>query len=452
MNEKMQSATRRHFIGASGAVAAAFTTGCTTLALRRKLGPNAKMQHAAVGVQGMGKNDIHNIASHPNVEISVLCDIDANHLKQAAAKYPNARTYRDWREMLETEGDRIDSLSVTVPDHMHAPIALSAMKRGKHIYCQKPLTHEIGEARQMANTAAGYGCITQMGNHIHSAIEYRLAVALIKAGVIGKVKEVHSWVNAKYPQPPRPQRVDAVPAHVNWDDWLGVAPARPYLKDVYHPFHWRCWQDFGTGAIGDFGCHILDPVFSALDLTAPLSVRAEVAQEWISNDSRFIDSWPDWEVLHYRFPGTSYTAGRVLPVTWYDSGKQPPAELAQLPPGRKLASSGSLFIGEGGVMMLPHVGGPQLFPEARFKGYKRPKLPRNVDHYHTWVDHCFSGVPTSDGFHYAGPLTEAVLLGTVANRLPGITLEWDSHKLRFGNSATANAIAAYKYRYGWGVV
>lgn len=400
----------------------------------------------------MGTGDLNNISSHGKVKIVALCDIDRDRLKTAAARHPEARTYTDWRELLQKEGDRIDSVNVTVPDHMHAIISLSAMKRGKHVYCQKPLTHDVTEARQMTDFAARYGCITQMGNQIHSHIAYRSGVAYIRSGVIGKIKEVHSWCAAKYTHGPRPEGGEPIPAGLDWDGWIGTAPHRPYRKDLYHPKKWREWQDFGTGTIGDFGCHILDPVFTALDLTVPLDIRSEVPKEWQENPLRFGDCWPDWEIFHYTFPGTKFTTGDTMKLTWYDSGKEPPKDLAPLPEGWNLAKSGSLFIGEEGVMMLPHVGGPQLLPKEKFSGTPKPDIPKQVDHYHTWVDACLAGERTSDGFHYAGPLAEAVLLGTVANRFPGETLKWNAEKMRIENHASANQRLARSYRKGWEII
>jgi predicted dehydrogenase len=438
--------SRRSFLqqSAVGAFAATSVFG--------QASPNGQLQHAAIGVTGMGKGDLANISSHPKVKIVALCDIDANKLKVAAALHPDARTYTDWRELLQKEGDKVDSVNVTVPDHMHAIMGLSAMKRGKHVYCQKPLTHDVAEARLMNEYADTHDCITQMGNQIHSHIAYRSAVAYIRSGVIGKIKEVHSWCSAKYTHGPRPTGVDPIPANLDWDGWLGTAPHRPFLKELYHPFKWREWQDFGTGTIGDFGCHILDPVFSALDLTYPTDIRSEVPKEWQDNPLRFGECWPDWEIFHYTFPGTKFTTGDTIKVTWYDSGKQPPKELAPLPEGWDLAQSGSLFIGEEGVMMLPHVGGPQLLPKEKFAGTPKPDIPKNVDHYHTWVDACLAGKKTSDGFHYAGPLAEAVLLGTVANRLPGETLEWNAAALRVENNEAANKMLSRTYRTGWQIL
>jgi hypothetical protein len=346
---------------------------------------------------------------------------------------------------------------------MHAPVAVAAMQRGKHVFCQKPLAHTVWECRQLRLWGEKKGVVTQMGNQIHSAVEYRLATRLLREGVIGKVKEVHSWVavsgNERTCLLEPPAETAPVPAGVDWDLWLGAAPARPYAPGIYHPFAWRDWQDFGGGALGDFGCHILDPVFTGLGLTAPRSVVAE-------NSGINRQIWPTTETVRYVFPGTEYTAGPTLPVTWTDGGVRPERKLAQMPDNLDLPKSGSLFIGEKGNMVLPHVGGPRLYPVENFPGFVYPKDIKGVNHWHAWVDAIVAGTRTSAGFHYAGPLAEAVQLGNVATRVARrITvtrgtrkadtkagrLEWDAANLRFTNSPAAQALVSKSYRAGWEV-
>ncbi|MDQ1255798.1 MAG: hypothetical protein QG656_392, partial [Candidatus Hydrogenedentes bacterium] len=320
---------------------------------RLSLGASAdgRLRHAAIGVANMGKGDLFAIAGSGRVDIVALCDIDENHLNAAAQPLPNARLYRDWRELLDKEKDNIDSVNVSTPDHMHAPIALSAIELGKHVYCQKPLAHEVFEARRLTEAARNAGVVTQMGIQIHSYDVYRRAVMMLRSGVIGKVKEWHSWCSASYSTPgmDRPAGEDPVPPTVNWDSWIGVAPMRPYKEGVYHPRSWRTWRDFGCGSMGDFGCHIFDPVFTALKLGAPRTVRAE-APEFTA------EVWPQWSIVHYEFPGTHWTAGDTIQGTWYDGGKQPPHELAPpLAEGQKWPDMGSLILGEEGAMLLPHI-------------------------------------------------------------------------------------------------
>lgn len=438
--------TRRTFLTATGAALALASPALRT----NTFAANAKLQHAAIGVAGMGRNDLRNIADHAQVEVVALCDVDANNLAAAAKLYPEARTYRDWRVLLEKEGDRVDSVNISVPDHMHAPIALETLRRRKHVYCQKPLTHEIAEARDLAAAAEKADVTTQMGNQIHSHMVYRLGAAWIRSGAIGKVKEVHSWVNAKYPRGPRPTEADEVPAHLNWDHWVGTAPMRPYKTELYHDFNWRGWQDFGTGAMGDFGCHILDPVFMALGIRQPTDVTClDVEPAWRNDPARFTDSWPEWEKIQYTFPGTEFTAANELSLTWYDGGKQPPRELAPLPEDQNLSRSGSLFIGEEGAMMLPHYAGPRLLPLEKYQGRPKPDIAPEIDHYHTWIDHILAGKKTDCGFDYAGPLTETVLLGNVANRFHGKKLAWDAEAMKVTNHDPANALLRRDWRSGW---
>jgi predicted dehydrogenase len=436
--------TRRRFLKQVAVAGAVFPIGLPRLVLSQT--PGRKLQHASIGVGGMGGGDIGSLLATGKVEIVAICDVDENTLNAAAQNLPNARKYRDWRELLAAEASKIDSVNVSTPDHMHAPITMTALRMGKHVYCQKPLTHEIYEARQVALAAHKAGVVTQMGIQIHSHISYRMAARILQDGAIGKVKEWHSWSNApSWPQGMgRPEGEDPVPPNLNWDAWIGVAPFRPYKTDTYHPFKWRGWQDFGGGAMGDFGCHIFDPVFTGIKPGAPLKVQAE--SSGINNET-----WPQWEIIHYEFAGSSMTAGKRVKATWYDGGKRPPRELAPMPEEHKLPDGGSLIIGEEGVMVLPHWAGPMLYPLEKFQDYPRPKLGA-ADHYARWVDACLGeGDPTTAGFDYAGPLTEAVLLGNVATRLPGTALEWDAARLRVTNSPEADRLVRRSYREGWRV-
>jgi hypothetical protein len=287
---------------------------------------------------------------------------------------------------------------------------------------------------------------TQMGNQIHSAKEYRLGVKLIQDGAIGKIKEVHSWIGVQGRQyckrTDRPESAP-VPNHVQWDLWLGAAPERPFAPDIYHPFKWRDWQDFGSGALGDFGCHILDPVFSALLLTAPTSLVAQ-------NDGTTKEVWPGPETITYRFPPTKYTIDSPIQVVWRDGGLKPPRELAQLPEGVELPGGGSLFIGETGTMVLPHVGMPSLYEANKAKNVPLPQIA-GTNHWHDWVDAVIAGKKTTDGFEYAGPLTETVQLGNIAARLPGKTLQWDAAKLALAGDPAAAALLSKSYRKGFDV-
>jgi Oxidoreductase family, NAD-binding Rossmann fold/Oxidoreductase family, C-terminal alpha/beta domain len=416
--------------------------------------PNGKIHHAAIGTGGKGWSDLMAFASHPQVTIAALCDIDTARLRRAAEKFPKARCYQDWRELLAEEGDKIDAVNVSTPDHMHAPISMSAINQGKHVFTQKPLTHDIYEARCLTKAAAKAQVATQMGIQVNSSISYRMAVKLIRDGAIGKVKQVYAWSNkpsGKYrPTGPRPKGADPVPATLDWDGWLGTAPIRPYKEGVYHPSWWRGWQDFGVGWLGDMGCHIIDTPFKALNLTAPLSIRAEVEPEWWSNDTRRGETWPTWQILHYTFEGNDLTADKTLEFIWSDGGKYPPDDLRGKIDNEKFPPQGSLLIGEAGSLLLPHVGNPRLFPQAQLKDYPLPELePR--DHYHHWIDACLRKAKTAAGFDYSGPLTETVLLGTVALRCAGKELAWDAARMEVTNVPEANKYLRRTYRDGWAV-
>jgi len=323
---------------------------------------------------------------------------------------------------------------------------MAAMRMKKHVYCQKPLAHTVWEARQMRLQAKISGVITQMGNQIHSHEAYRTGVKLIRDGVIGKVRAVHSWQpnpGNKYTgltKRPEPSGA-AVPESLNWDLWLGPAPFRPYEPEIYHPFNWRDWIDFGGGTMGDFGCHLLDPVFTALELTAPIHVQAE-------NAGVNPETWPAAETIRFLFPGTAWTAGKTLPITWYDGGRQPDRALTQMPEDAKFPGAGSLFIGENGTMILPHVKMPSLYPVEKFGEFAIEPVAKS-SHYHAWVDGAIASTKTTDSFDYAGQLTEAVLLGNVATRLPGERLEWDAANLRLTNSEAATRMLTKTYRDGW---
>ncbi len=413
----------------------------------RAAGANERLRVAAVGCAGRGGGDLNEVAKSPHVDIVALCDIDdsARHLGKAAEKFPRAQRFTDWRKLLDRARD-FDAVTVGIPDHMHCPVALAAMHLGKHVYCEKPLAHTLFEVRQLRKAAEKYRLVTQMGNQIQSHPCYRTAVKLVHDGVIGKVKEVHSWQAGDMrwmPKDEHPMGSDPVPASVNWNDWLGPAPERPYKERIYHPFAWRAWRDYSNGQLGDFGCHILDPVFMALELTAPTTVQAEAP-------ALTSDAWTRWSIVRYVFPGTPRTAGDTLALTWYDGqGRFPPREALGLPEGVELPRAGSVLKGENGALLIPHVGkSPRLLPAEKFADFKIELLPAR-DHCVSWADACRGADKTTSPFSYAGPLTETVLLGTVAIRVPKETLGWDAAKLQFTNSAAANALVAKAYRKGW---
>ena len=404
---------------------------------------NGKLRLASFGASGMAFATLDGIATHPEVTLACVAEVDSSRLNQVKRKYPDARIYDDWRKMLDKEHKNLDIACVGTPDHMHAPMAMSAMQTGLHVYVQKPLTHDIFEARRLAQMARKKKLVSQMGIQIHSSSEYRTAVQLIQSGAIGKVKEVHSWSEKKWGDlSPMPDRTDPVPESLNWDQWLGVAEKRPFIGGgYYHPGNWRKRIDFGTATFGDMGCHIYDPVFGALELTAPVSVHSEGPAPTQHN-------WAINAVIHYVFPGTRFTEGKTVAVTWYDGDERPPREVQALLGERRMPGQGSIFIGTKGVMLLPHIAMPLLLPADQFKDFPVTKAEA-ANHYHQFADAVMGKGKASAAFDYSGPLTEAVLLGPVATRFPKTTLEWNAKKLKFRNSPEATRYVRRQYRSGW---
>ncbi len=413
--------------------------------------PNNVIRHASFGCNGMAFADVQALASHPAIKVVAGCDVDASRTADFRKRFPEARIYSDYRELLDKEKD-LHSVNVSTPDHMHAPIGMASMQRGLHVYGQKPLTHNLYEARRLTEYAREKKLVTQMGIQIHSGPGYRTAVSAIQKGVIGKVKEVHSWSDKKWGDNGAiPVRVDPVPANLDWDKWLGVAAERPFINGFYHPGDWRKRLDFGTGTFGDMGCHIYDPVFNALALTAPISVRSEGA-------APNAHSWATDAVVHYIFPGTAFTDGQTVQVTWYDGDRKPPADLLTpyrakdaAPDDRRYTfpEQGSVFIGTKGAMILQHIAMPRLIGDE-VKDTVIEQV-RGTDHWHQFVDAILGKTQTSANFDYAGPLTEAILLGTVASRFPKTTLQWDVANMKFPNVPEADQYVRRAYRKGWEV-
>jgi predicted dehydrogenase len=406
--------------------------------------PNSVLRHASFGAAGMAGADIGEFAKFKQFQLVAVAEVDLNNAVDVQKRFPHARVYQDWREMLDKEAKRIDSVNVSTPDHMHAVIGMSAMQLGKHVYGQKPLAHDLYEVRKLAEVAAHMKLVTQMGIQIHAASAYKSTAIMVQSGAIGKIKEVHSWCPKSWGDPsPTPAGEDPVPKGFDWDLWLGVCPHRPFIGNAYyHPANWRKRLDFGTGTFGDMGCHIFDPVFTALELGAPISVRSEgpAPNKW---------NWAIDSKIEYIFPGTPHTADQTIKVTWYDGAQKPPAEIRALLEGDDLPDTGSIFIGAHGTLVIPHVNRPLLYPDKKFKDLKFPEIASH-DHWGEFIEAARGCGRTSAGFNYSGPLTEAVLLGGVASRFPKTTLNWNSAKLEF-DQTTANQFVRRQYRAGWGV-
>lgn len=404
----------------------------------RAASANEKLNVAAIGIRNRGAANLGGVAAEKDlVNIVALCDIDRKYLAETAKQHEKAKTFDDFRKMLDAMSGQIDAVIVSTPDHTHAPAGMMAMSMGKHCYCEKPLTHDVYEARLMTETAKKNRLATQLGTQIHAGDNYRRVVELVKAGAVGPVKEVHVWSSASYHGGDRPKDTPPVPEHLNWDVWLGPAPARPY-HPVYLPGKWRGWSDFGTGGLGDFFCHYSDLAFWALDLKYPTSVEAEGPQP------PHPEATPQWLIVRYEFPAR----GALPPVkyTWYDGGKRPPI---QKEVGLPDWGSAVLFVGEKG-MLLADYGRHVLLPEEKFKDFQRPpqSIPASVGHHKEWVLACTTGSPTTCHFGYSGPLTEAALLGTVSYRA-GEKIAWDAENLKAVNCPKAEPLIRRPYRAGW---
>jgi predicted dehydrogenase len=442
--------TRRAFLTTSASTAAGFM-----IAQRHVLGgpgqvaPSEKLHIGVIGSGGRGADDIEGVKSQ---NIVALCDVDQQRAASAQKRFPNAKTYQDFRVMLDKQKD-IDAVVIAIPDHNHAVASMAAIKAGKHVYCEKPLTRTVHEARALAKAAAEAKVATQMGNQGMEFEGNRLIKEWIWAGVIGPVREAHVWSDRPthrgkmplwWPQAvERPTDTPPVPPNLDWDLWLGPAPWRPY-HPAYVPFKWRGWWDFGSGGLGDMGIHNLAPVFTALKLGPPVSVHA-------SSTPVFKETVPMAATVHFQFAARGDMP--AVKVHWYDGGLLPerPDELED---DRPLdAEDGIIFVGDKGKIVVRGWGGetPRLIPESKHREFKFPPktLPRSIGHHAEWILACKTGSPTESNFGFAGPLTEAVLLGSVAIHIGGEKLTWDPVNMKIPNVPEAEQFLHYEYRQGW---
>jgi len=434
--------SRRDFMG--GAAAAMAFTFVPGHVLAQP--PSGKLNVASIGAGGMGGGNT-NACAAAGANIVALCDVDWDRAADTFKKFPDAKKYKDFRKMLDTEKS-IEAVIVATPDHFHTVASMAAMRRGKHVYCQKPLTRLVSEARALTEAARKYKVVTQMGNQGHSGNGVRDICEWIWDGAIGEIREVHAWTNRPiWPQGiDRPKGEDPVPETLDWNLWIGPAPVRPYVKGVYNPFAWRGWWDFGGGALADMACHVLDPVFWALKLKYPTSVEASCTPV---NDETF----PLASIVHYEFPAREGMP--AVKVHWYDGGLKPekPEALGDMKIGQ--AASNVLFIGSKGVLRCGEYGDdPHLFPLSLMKEYKRPAqtLKRvTTGHEGNWIEACKTGGQATSNFDYAGPLTEMVTMGNLAIRRENVgkKLEWDGANMRVTNDDKANDYVQMHYREGW---
>lgn len=444
MNHNVSTLTRRQFLKRSAVVAGVLAF--PFVSARNVLGANSRLNIAGVGVGGKGWVDITSCDSE---NIVGLCDVDAGRLATAQKRFPAARAFADWRVMFDQLGKQIDAVTVSTPDHLHFHPSYRAIREGKHVFCQKPLTHTVWEARTLAAAARKAGVATQMGNQGISAAQLRRDAELLRAGAIGAIREVHCWTDrpGKWWKQglARPTEFPPVPAGLNWDLWIGPAPYRPYHPAWAH-FLWRGWWDFGTGPIGDMGCHLLNLATLAMDLRDPARIQAK-------SEGGNADCGPLWSEIVWEFP--AHGAQPAFKFFWYDGGRKPEPALAHREHRDELPDNGVILIGAKDTFYAQgYNGGGRFLSGATYDDFKHvPELfpkRKNWDrcHYEEWIEACKGGPKAYSNFDVAGPVSEIVLLGQLAVRV-GQPLEWDAKKLRVTNVKEANRYVRTAYRQGW---
>jgi predicted dehydrogenase len=419
--------SRREFLRNSTLAAGAFYISRRGFAQS----PNSKLNIGVIGVANRAGENLKAVAGE---NIAAICDVDENFLNRAAMEFPQAKRYQDFRKMIEQGG--LDAVVVSTTDHTHAVATVAALRSGLHVYCEKPLTHTVSEARIVRETARKEKRVTQMGTQIHAGSNYRRVVELVRSGAIGPVREVHNWVGSVWSGHNQPADSAPVPAHLNWDMWLGPAAERPY-SPAYHPARWRGYWAFGGGAMSDMACHHMDLPFWALDLGQPTSVEAE-------GPELHPEFAPVWLIAHYNFPARADKP--PVKLTWYNGDKRP-----ELLKEEKFKSwgGGTLFVGDKG-MLLADYGRHVLLPDEKFADFQRPapSIPESIGHHAEWIKACKDGGTPTCNFEYAGVLTEAVLLANVSFRT-GKKIEWDPKNLRAKNAPEAERYIQHHYRKGW---
>jgi len=434
-----QTVSRREFlqsVAATAAVAPFISVPSRTAA--------PVLRHASIGANGQAFSDLQAFAKHPAFDLVAVADVDLARFERVQQRFPKVRVYQDWRELLAKEHANIDSVNVSTPDHMHCVIAIEAMKRGKPVYVQKPLCNTLSETRLLTDYARRKRLTTQMGIQVSSTRVQRYGEALVRSGIVGKIREVHTFSNKSWgDDKPLPDATDYVPAPFDWDGWLGVSEARPFKKTVYHPGEWRRRIGFGTGTLGDMGCHIYSPPFRALNLTYPVAVTG-------AGPAPTAESWATRARVKVTYAGTEFTADKTVDIWWYDGGELPPDALRE-PLGARFPAQGSIVVGTDGMIVLPHGSAdPFVLPESKMASLPNIDIT-DRDHYAEFIDVVLGGgkEKCSANFDYAGPLTESVLIGNIAARFPGETLAFDAKALKFPAKPQANEYLTRAYRDGW---
>lgn len=455
------SISRRNFIGVTAAA-----IGFPAIVRGQNL--NSRLQHACIGTSGKGQDDWKRLMTHEKIDIVAGCDVDTSHMLLFKKEIPGARLYQDWRELLEKESPKIDSVNISVPDHMHAIIMADALRRGKHVYCQKPLCRGLDEVKLLRELAAKSGVVTEIGAQVTGDGGDRTAVTWLRSGVIGPVEKVYMYLNVhgifRLPRCEVPVGEDAVPGTLDWEKWLGTAPVRPYKNGIYHPGHWRKWRDFGSSTMGDNGFHLMSATWLGLELPSdlsPISVRGAADPKWMQFDeARRRQIWPVGNHVVWTFPGVKASGGKPFTMEWCDGipEENPPAEflptLDALEVAKKLRMKstpviGKMIKGRDGWMMLSHGSMPVVLMNDGSRP-KAPKIARGPGHYHDFINHCLNGTRGAlDLVERGAAMQDALLMGNAAQVTPGIDLKWDATRRGFTNSPEATKILYSSYREGW---
>ncbi len=454
--------TRRNFVGLASASALGFPS------LVRGQNLNSRLQHACIGTGGKGRDDWNRFITHPKTQIVAGCDVDTAQMKALQAAAPGLRAYQDWRELFEKEGDEIDSVSVSTPDHMHTTMVVYAMRRGKHVYCQKPICRGLNESALLLAEAKKSGVVTEVGAQVTGDSGDRAAVQWLREGIVGDIEKVYMYLNIKgYYRLPRcevPTGEDPVPATLDWEKWLGTAPVRKFKKGLYHYGHWRKWRDFGSSSMGDNGFHLMSATWLGMNIGAgfaPTSVTGESDPLWMKfDDARRRQIWPVGNHVTWKFPGVKASGGKPFTMEWVDGipEESPPAAFLPTPDAVAAAQKmrmkstpavGKMIKGSKGWMMLSHGSMPVVLLNDGTR-LKAPKIARGPGHYHDFLNHCLDGSRGALDFVARGmAMQDALLMGSAAQLVPGKELMWDAERRVFSNSDEATKILYPSYRDGW---